>query len=174
MQAEARERALAAELQPVHLAALAYLRHANRYSNTPQALAEYLGSTKGTVSQSLLLLYRKGLVERYADESDGRVVRLQLSAAGRKLLRGGEFETQWAAAVGSLTEAHATQAAGALAGLLREMQRRRGGRSFGVCATCTHFELKGEAAFRCGLTGEALSRADSRRLCREHALTADA
>ena len=32
---------------------------ANRYSNTPQALADYLGLTKGTVSQTLLLLDRR-------------------------------------------------------------------------------------------------------------------
>src|ERR1700674_5335522 len=48
-------------LQPVHLQALIYLSKANRYSNTPQALAEYLGLTKGTVSQTLLLLDPRGL-----------------------------------------------------------------------------------------------------------------
>ena len=59
------------QLQPVHIEALSYLDRANRYSNTPQALAEYLHSTKGTVSQSLLLLYRRGLITRKADRKDG-------------------------------------------------------------------------------------------------------
>src|SRR5260370_2204020 len=73
-------------LQPVHLQALIYLSKANRYSNTPQALAEYLGLTKGTVSQTLLLLDRRGLIERFEDDIDPRVVRLPLSAAGEPLL----------------------------------------------------------------------------------------
>jgi len=173
-QGELRERALSAELQPVHLVALGYLRDANRYSNTPQALAEYLGSTKGTVSQSLLLLYRKGLVERYADEHDGRVVRLRLSAAGRRLLRAGDFDVHWAAAVANLPAADAARVERALADLLRTLQRRRGGRSFGVCASCAHFQRRGDAAFRCGLTGEPLGRADSAKICREHAVTTTA
>ena len=63
-------------LQPVHFQALMFLRQANLYSNTPQALTDYLGLTKGTVSQSLQLLYRKGLIKRYADEKDKRVTKL--------------------------------------------------------------------------------------------------
>src|ERR1700674_5985038 len=73
-------------LQPVHLQALIYLSKANRYSNTPQALAEYLGLTKGTVSQTLLLLDRRGLIERFEDDIDRRGVRLRLSSAGERLL----------------------------------------------------------------------------------------
>ena len=61
-------------------------RKANRYSNTPQALADYLGLTKGTVSQTLLLLDRRGLIERFEDDIDRRVVRLRLSAAGEQFL----------------------------------------------------------------------------------------
>ena len=59
-----RQAAAGLGLQPVHLQALQYLARANRYSNTPQSLADYLGMTKGTVSQSVLLLARKRLVSR--------------------------------------------------------------------------------------------------------------
>ena len=61
MRTELRKAGADEALQPVHLQALIYLARANRYSNTPQALAEYLGLTKGTVSQTLLLLDRQGL-----------------------------------------------------------------------------------------------------------------
>ena len=74
------------QLQPVHVHALVYLTRANRYSNTPQAMAEYLGLTKGTMSQSLLLLDRRGLIERYQDDLDRRVVRLRLSTSGEQFL----------------------------------------------------------------------------------------
>ena len=79
MRAQVRRASAQMQLQPVHMHALIYLSQANRYSNTPQALTEYLGLTKGTVSQSLLLLDRRGLVERYEDDVDRRVVRLRLS-----------------------------------------------------------------------------------------------
>ena len=164
------QRALGGEdqLQPVHLEALAYLGQANRYSNTPQALSEYLGSTKGTVSQSLLLLFRRGLVERETDAKDRRVVRLRLSSKGRELLdqlRGGE---DWLRAFEAIAEDRVRVALEVLAQLLTNRQRQRGGRRFGVCRACRHFQDQGEGEYRCGLTGEALSEDDADRLCREH------
>src|SRR3982751_1145499 len=86
MRSELRKSGSDESLQPVHLQALVYLSKANRYSNTPQALADYLGLTKGTVSQTLLLLDRRGLIERFEDDIDRRVVRLRLSSAGQRLL----------------------------------------------------------------------------------------
>src|SRR5437868_9762752 len=86
MRAELRRSGSDESLQPVHLHALIYLSKANRYSNTPQALADYLGLTKGTISQTLLLLDRRGLIERFEDEIDRRVVRLRLSTAGEQFL----------------------------------------------------------------------------------------
>ena len=46
-------------LQPVHIQVLHYLAHANRYSDMPIAVAEYLGVTRGTISQSVAVLERK-------------------------------------------------------------------------------------------------------------------
>ena len=43
-------------LQPVQMEALHYLSCCNRYSNTPVAVSDYLGLTKGTVSQTLGVL----------------------------------------------------------------------------------------------------------------------
>src|SRR5207247_9188259 len=88
MRTELRKSGAEESLQPVHLQALLYLSKANRYSNTPQALADYLGLTKGTVSQTLLLLDRRGLVERFEDDIDRRVVRLRLSSAGAQFPAG--------------------------------------------------------------------------------------
>ena len=44
-----RQHPLLADLQPIQLSALLYLARCNRYSNTPLAVTEYLGLTKGTV-----------------------------------------------------------------------------------------------------------------------------
>lgn len=170
LQGDLRVRAGAFKIQPVHLQALLYLRDANGYSNTPQALAEYLGSTKGTVSQSLLWLYRRGLVERRPDDRDGRVVRLGLSSRAQALLSEGSGEGAWIQAAGCLDDWEAQGMLELLTRLLRAIQAQRGGRSFGVCRTCLHFRFEEAGHFRCGLTGDELSAEDSLKICREHAL----
>lgn len=172
MQGDLRLRAGSAQLQPVHLQSLLYLRQANRYSNTPQALTEYLGLTKGTVSQSLLWLYRRGLVERQPDVRDGRVVRLALSAEALALLEEKVTDRAWERAAGELSRADAQELLGLLTRLLRELQAQRGGRSFGVCETCAHLRRETARRLRCGLTGDELSREDSKRICREHSVAA--
>ena len=156
------------DLQPVHLEALGYLARANRYSNTAQALTDYLGATKGTVSQSLLVLYRRGLIERETDRKDRRIVRLRLSAAGRKMATANARAGRWQAALDRLPGHQREAAQQALAELLRQLQRARGGRTFGVCRSCAHFRRESGHRLRCGLTGEALGAADAGRICREH------
>lgn len=166
--AELRAQGGDSHLQPVHLQALAFIDRANRYSNTPQVLAEYLGSTKGTVSQSLLVLYRRGLVNRDADPQDRRVVRLSLSPAGRQWLTPPPLEGDWVKALTDVPEDQIATALDVLSQALANLQRARGGRSFGVCHSCRHFRRESQDRFRCGLTGEPLSTSDSEKICREH------
>lgn len=163
--AEARLKALGAPhgLQTVHMRVLLYLAAANRYSNTPLAVGEYLGLTKGTVSQSLILLEAKGFLSRIADARDRRVVRLALTVAGQAVVEEAENLGRLRAAAhvpAGLQEG--------LTGLLRHLQILEGRRSFGQCRTCRHHLAEGPDLWRCGLTGEPLSRADGARICREH------
>lgn len=164
---EQRQAAVGASLLPVQLSILGYLRDANRYSNTQQALTEYLGLTKGTVSQSLKVLEEKGWIGRRPDGADRRVVRLELTAAGRERLERAADDT-WTQACQSLTAAEQAATVAALSRLLGGWQQARQGKTFGVCRSCRHFR-PGPPEHRCGLTGEALSDDDSQRICREHA-----
>ncbi len=170
LRAEQRRLGTAHGLQPVHLQILSYLGQANRFSNTPAAVGEYLGITKGTVSQSLRVLERKGYIRKLADSDDRRVVRLLLSPSGQKLLAemrsspmGADEALQVAA---GLTE----KCGSALEHLLFSLQERHGNRTFGVCATCRHLLTDDEGeAFRCGLTRAPLSVDETHRICYEHA-----
>src|SRR5579885_461789 len=74
-------------LNPAQWEALRYLARANRFSRTPAALADYLASTRGTVSRTLASLEAKGYVSRDASLRDGRSVVLALTARGEQLLR---------------------------------------------------------------------------------------
>ena len=155
-------------LQPVHLQALIYLAIANRYSNTPQALTEYLGLTKGTVSQSLLLLHRRGLIERQGDTDDKRLVRLALSESGAQLLKDIQLLPDWAQVIARIAPQRNKIALAVLKELLLALQFVAGNRSFGVCNTCQLNLHEGPRSYRCGLTGEKLSLPDTRMICREH------
>lgn len=168
VQNEQRQAALGAGLLPVQLAILGYLQDANRYSNMPQCLSEYLGLTKGTVSQSLKILEEKGWVLRQADHTDRRIVRLALSATGKALLDSVADDT-WQAATRRLPANDQNGLGELLTRVLAAWQQARNGKTFGVCRTCRHFRA-GESSHQCGLTGETLSDADSRKICREHSL----
>lgn len=155
-------------LQPVQLQALQYLARANRYSDSPNAVADYLGLTKGTVSQTLAVLQQRGLLQASDDPDDGRRVHLKPTAKGRRAL-----QQLPPPVLGEALAVHG--AAGELAARLEQLlvaiQRGRGGRTFGVCHTCRHFR-SGAGGSQCGLTGEPLATEQTERLCREHELPA--
>ena len=165
MRAEARRVGADEQLSPVHVEALVYLANANRYSNTPQALGEYLGLTKGTISQSLLLLDRRGLLERYQDDIDRRVVRLRLSATGEQFLYDAQPQLAWLDATRDISPNRIRNAVSALREALTTFQADNDGRPFGSCASCRHFERLSARAYRCGLMGDRITGPEARKIC---------
>jgi MarR family transcriptional regulator, organic hydroperoxide resistance regulator len=155
-------------LQPVQLEALHYLERCNRYSNTPLAVAEYLGSTKGTVSQTLKVLESKGLVDKVTDVKDRRVVHLVLTPRARELLAGAVPAPILRQAAAGPGGPDVKVLVAGLRVLLRGIQAAHGHRSFAVCATCRYNDRTPDG-FRCGLTGEPLGESDLSLICREHA-----
>ncbi len=73
-------------LNPAQWEALRFLARANRYSRSPTALAEFLGTTKGTASQTLIALESKGVVKRTRRASDRRSVELEVTPLGLELI----------------------------------------------------------------------------------------
>lgn len=155
-------------LQPVHLEAMMFLNQANRFSNTPQSLAEFLGVTKGTVSQSLLLLDRRGLIERYQDEVDRRVVRLRLSQQGEEMLEEMQPASMWQSATRNISANRIRNGVSALRETLYMLQNHNGARTFGVCNTCIYCQRKSQRTHHCALFAERLSGPETRLVCREH------
>lgn len=155
-------------MAPVQLEALLYLARANRYSDKPSAVAEYLDVTKGTASQTLGALERAHLIKKTADRNDGRGVRLSLTAKGRRVASARALPPSLSVALQALTHREVEQLHASLHGLLRAIQRSGRGRSFGVCHSCRHFVRQPDRGFTCGLTGEPLSTAEGEQICREH------
>lgn len=165
MRTELRRAGAEEQLQAVHVHALIYLSKANRYSNTPQAMAAYLGLTKGTMSQSLLLLDRRGLIERYEDDLDRRVVRLRLSGTGEQFLYDTQPQLAWQQATRNISPNRIRNAVSALRETLATFQQNNEGQLFGNCPSCRHFERLSARAYRCSLMGDRLSGPETRKIC---------
>jgi DNA-binding MarR family transcriptional regulator len=167
LRSEQRREAGPAGLEPVHLQALGYLARANRFSDTPQSVGEYLGLSKGNVSQRLLWLERSGYLKRTKDQWDGRVVHLGLTELGFKAVADFSPPALWLDAGGEDDDLAAE-----LEGLLHRLLGRGGYRGFGQCRTCRYHEKRAGGG-HCGLLKVDLEIDQIDKLCREHEMTVE-
>jgi DNA-binding MarR family transcriptional regulator len=154
-------------MRPVQLEALGFLTQCNRYSDTPQAVAEYLGLTKGTVSQTLKVLEKKGLLRKYSDAGDKRLVHLKPTARGRRLVERAVPSEALTLGIDKLSSSESQVAVESLRLLLRSVQQANELKTFAPCHTC-RFNQKREGGHFCELTQESLAAQDIVLLCREH------
>jgi len=153
-------------LNPAQWEALRYIDRANRYSASPSALAEYVGATKGTVSQTLISLESKGYVTRVRDNCDRRKVTLVLTEAGVAML-GKDPLDQFVNAADSIGGQDREMVVSALRSMLNDLCLRQGARNFGVCGDCCHLRKSSEEGCggNCGITGDNLVFEELDRLC---------
>lgn len=167
IRAEERKKCTSLGLQNVHLQALIYLSLCNKYSNSPAALANYLGMTRGTVSQTLLLLEKKGFIKKNPDINDRRIIHLELLPAGWEMLEQATLADLFARAAGHLIKDGNPDCEMVIAKVLTALQKANQSHSFGLCKTCRHFSAA-TGSVVCGLTKEPLSQEDSEKICQEH------
>lgn len=170
IRSEERKKCSELGLQVVHLQALDYLSRCNRYSDTPASLANYLGMTRGTVSQTLLLLEKKGFIKKTTDLIDRRKVHLSLLDSGSVVLA--EVRDTHLFHQARMVFEHDVNNEGVEAvfvSALKALQKAHKGHSFGQCETCKYF-TEVTLGFRCELTKESLSLNGSTKLCQEHSL----
>ena len=169
---EQRHHATAAGLQSAHHDILEYLSRCNRYSDTMQTVAEYMGLTKGTVSQSIKLLEEKGYIKKNSDIRDGRVQHLQLTDRGREYVWGADSQTRRIFESINVNPAYARVFGTILNDILWQMQMRQGKKGFLQCRTCRHNRMQDDGTSLCGLTLEPLGAEDAQKICREHEFAA--
>lgn len=156
-------------LNPAQWEALRFLARANRYSRTPSALAEYLGTTKGTVSQTLIALESKGYVRRTRGRIDRRSVDMWLTEEGREMLRNdpiGLIER-----VGDDLPLPVRQAlTDGMDSLLKSLNKAQRHPLFGICTDCSYChrasgQSRSAAPCHCGLADDPLTEEDTRLIC---------
>ena len=167
IRSEERKKCTELGIQTVHLQVLDYLSRCNRYSDTPAALTSYLGMTRGTVSQTLLLLEKKGFIKKTIDAIDRRKLHLSLLEAGNDILKQTRTSDIFAQAAVLSKEKDFLNNEEAFMQALVALQKANKSQSFGQCKTCQFFTIASEA-FSCGLTKEQLSHSDSEKICQEH------
>jgi len=155
-------------LNPAQWEALRYIAGANRSSRTPSAAAEYLGTTKGTASQTLKALEAKGCIERRPRAGDRRGVELVLTKHGASVL-GRDPLTCLGDSLADMPETLTTVSA-VLSQLVHCLQRASGTAAFGVCEDCDHAcgacrDADGAPSLRCGLTGEPVAAEEIGKIC---------
>jgi DNA-binding MarR family transcriptional regulator len=155
-------------LRPVQWEVLRYLALCNRFSRNPSAVTAFLGLTKGTVSQSVIALERKGLVKKQTSPEDRRNVQLELTTDGKTLLKDDPFSAMFQGALELAPVDQSTVTSG-LQSILQTVLRQRGQKIFGQCKTCSFFRKDNQGqGFHCGLLDEPLSAEDSQLICVEH------
>ncbi len=161
-----RKAASAADVQLVHLEILHYLSICNKHSNTAKDLSDYLGQTKGSISQSLKFIEQARHIERKPCPNDGRVTRLYLTAKGKACLKDISKDTLPALPQNDLTIE-------TLKALLHGWQTKSDLRGFGQCKSCCYNQSLDNGKFYCGLLDEPLSKSDTQKICKEHMFATD-
>ncbi len=166
-------------LKPAQWEALRFLSRANKASRNPGALADFLSSTRGTVSQTLITLEKKGLIIRSVNPGDGRGKFLELTDNGQAAVARDPLamiETAVAKAT-NMNAAEDTGAGGSLVigleSVLNEVVSQNGAPSFGRCDGCVHFQQNGAfdddlGPHRCLLLGTSISETEQNLICRSH------
>jgi DNA-binding MarR family transcriptional regulator len=154
-------------LNPVQWEALRYLARCNVLSHSPGAMAKYLGSTKGTVSQTVMALEKKGLLSKHVDAKDQRGVALHLTEAGKALLVDDDLNVV-KADIAELSDKTRRRFDRALDALLEQARLRGGEPQFGTCLSCRYYrEASSGLAAHCMKVNATVMPAETVLICVE-------
>jgi DNA-binding MarR family transcriptional regulator len=165
-------RARSAGITPTQLAILTALE-GRPGGLVVKELSALLGVSQPTVTDSILALERKALIEKRSDAADGRSVRIVMTAAGRTAVT---LSTSNPGAVGEATaaldEADQENLLVLLVSVIRQLQEHDAIPIQRMCVSCRHFRPNAHAdaakPHHCTFVNAAFGQQDLRIDCREH------
>jgi DNA-binding MarR family transcriptional regulator len=165
-------KAFGAGMNPAQWAALRYFERANRFSRTVSAFAQFHGTTRGTASQTIRALVKKGYLLRLPAEHDQRSFRLDVTEAAQQVLGSDPFG-EFVSAASALPAAQCSALARGLRAMLDRILEKRARRPFGVCTSCEHLravesEHPGDCGHHCRLQDELLEHEELGMICADH------
>ena len=156
-------------LNPAQWEALRFLARANRYSRSPTALAEFLGTTKGTTSQTLIALESKGALKRTRRACDRRSVELELTQFGLELIKQDPLRSLLEA-TSQLSDDECHTMNTGLDQVVANLHQVIGFSESGRCLNCIHFceeHVGPDARYvcRCALSQEEMPVHELEQMC---------
>ncbi|MCL4674941.1 MAG: MarR family winged helix-turn-helix transcriptional regulator [Pararhodobacter sp.] len=158
-------------LTPAQWTALRYFASANRFSRTPSAFSQFHATTRGTASQTVKSLIALGLLERHANQADGRSALIEVTPAGRRKLDSDPLAdlTRCIDMLPGTLRATFIESVSRIAEALAQM---RATPTFGNCGDCGHCDTSGGSKAYCRCTQSILSHMDMDALCIDFTPTA--
>jgi len=155
------------DINPTQWTALSYLARANKFSRSPSQVSDFMSATRGTVSQTLKTLARKGLISKVRSDQDKRSISYSITEAGISIV---QKNTMLKDSLSTWSEEDLSSFRSAMEKLVRSTLKQRGLRAFGVCKTCKHHQGSNQGAY-CTLLNEPLTAPETKQICYEHAQT---
>jgi len=134
------------------------------------ASAAHAGVRKATASDAVAALERKGLVNKYADATDGRAVALKATAKGKRVARA--WPSSFLPVVAGLSDSEQETLLGLVVKMIRQLQQRGLIAPQRSCVTCRYFRenvAPGTATpHYCAFVGAPMAERHLRVDCAEH------
>lgn len=150
-------------LNPAQRSAMEYLARANRFSRSPSHAAAFLGTTRGTTTQTFKALARKGYISEERSRTDKRSISYTLTKLGLQAISALSILTESLDAIAPL---ELDQIESSLRAILGTAISSNGQKAFGVCRTCRYFEGRKDAGY-CDLLNAALEPVEIAQICHE-------
>ncbi|WP_343565411.1 MarR family winged helix-turn-helix transcriptional regulator [Kiloniella sp. b19] len=152
------------DLNPTQVTILQYLARANRLSRSPSVIADYMGTTRGTISQSLKSLAGKGLVSKVSLSTDQRTTSFELTEKGSRAA--GEYQG-FQAALSAIPQERKEEFLTTLREIAGHVFRENKTKLFGICKDCTYLEIRNQKHY-CSLMNWDLLPESTEKICHKH------
>jgi DNA-binding MarR family transcriptional regulator len=142
---------------------LRFFARANGSSRTPSAFASFQATTRGTASQIIKSLERRGLVTRTRSTRDRRSVCFDLTEDGRHLLAQDPLR-KLVRLIDGFGDGESARFLMTLSRLSSALAAQRAVPAFGTCRDCRHCATSGERAY-CACMAAELAADEMHKLC---------
>ncbi|WP_018267262.1 MarR family winged helix-turn-helix transcriptional regulator [Methylosinus sp. LW4] len=162
-----------AGLTPTQLHALTFIAGRGEAGLRLRAVAEHLGVTQPTATDSIAALTRKGLVTKLADPADKRAIAIRVTPAGCDVVRAiGLAMTSAESALETLTPQEQQTLLDLVIKTIRALQKAKAIPPQRLCVSCRHFRphahADAELPHHCALVDAAFGGRHLRLDCPEH------
>jgi DNA-binding MarR family transcriptional regulator len=159
----ARSEDAGSDLTAAQWTCLRFFARANGSTRTPSGFASFQATTRGTASQIIKTLERRGLIVRTPSERDRRSVCFDLTDEGTAMLARDPLR-HLIGVIEALATTERDDFLATLSRLSSALALRRDMPAFGTCRDCSHFGTSGDTAY-CACMAAELAAEDTTKLC---------